>query len=106
MDHASRIEGVGMSREPPVGDLERLEHQVEKQVQRMERAELERRTLLAQTAYIGVLGLLFVLPVIGGAYLGQWLDSLLAGYSMRWTLSLFFIGVVIGAANVYFFVRE
>jgi len=95
-----------MSSEPPVGDLERLEHQVEKQVQRMERAEREGRTLLAQTVYVGVLGLLFVLPVIGGAYLGQWLDSLLAGYSMRWTLSLIFIGVVIGAANVYFFVRE
>lgn len=95
-----------MNREPPDGDREGLERQVEKQVRRIERAERERRTLLAQTAYIGVLGLLFVLPVIGGAYLGQWLDSLMAGYSMRWTLSLIFIGVVIGAANVYFFVRE
>ena len=95
-----------MSGEPPVGDREKLEHQVEKQVQRIERAEKERSTLLAQTAYIGVLGLLFVLPVIGGAYLGRWLDSLLEGYSMRWTLSLIFLGVVVGAVNVYFFVRE
>ncbi len=95
-----------MSREPPNGDQERLERQVDNQVRRMERAERERRTLLAQTVYIGVLGLLFVLPVIGGAYLGQWLDGLLAGYSMRWTLSLIFLGVVVGAANVYFFVRE
>jgi len=95
-----------MSGEPPGGDREKLEHQVEKQVQRMERAERERPTLLAQTAYIGVLGLLFVLPVIGGAYLGRWLDSLVEGYSMRWTLSLIFVGVVVGAVNVYFFVRE
>jgi ATP synthase protein I len=95
-----------MSGEPPGGDREKLEHQVEKQVQRMERAEKERPTLLAQTAYIGVLGLLFVLPVIGGAYLGRWLDSLVEGYSMRWTLSLIFVGVVVGAVNVYFFVRE
>lgn len=95
-----------MSREPPNGDQERLERQVDNQVRRMERAERERRTLLAQTVYIGVLGLLFVLPVIDGAYLGQWLDGLLAGYSMRWTLSLIFLGVVVGAANVYFFVRE
>lgn len=95
-----------MSGEPPVGDREKLEHQVEKQVQRMERAEKERSTLLAQTAYIGVLGLLFVLPVIGGAYLGRWLDSLFEGYSMRWTLSLICLGVVVGAVNVYFFVRE
>jgi ATP synthase protein I len=95
-----------MSSEPPVRDREKLEHQVEKQVQRMERAEKERPTLLAQTAHIGVLGLLFVLPVIGGAYLGRWLDSLFEGYSMRWTLSLICLGVVVGAVNVYFFVRE
>lgn len=95
-----------MSSEPPLGDREELEHRVEKQVERMQRAEQERPTLLAQTAYIGVLGLLFVLPVVGGAYLGRWLDSLLQGYSMRWTLSLLFLGVVVGAANVYFFVRD
>jgi ATP synthase protein I len=85
---------------------EALEQEVEKQARRMERAEKERRTLLSQTAYIGVLGLLFVLPVIGGAYFGRWLDGLVEGYSVRWTLSLIFLGVVIGAANVYFFVRE
>ena len=95
-----------MSGEPPIGDREKLENQVEKQVQRIERAEKERSTLLAQTAYVGVLGLLFVLPVIGGAYLGRWLDSLFEGYSMRWTLSLICLGVVVGAVNVYFFVRE
>ena len=87
-------------------DREQLEHQVEKQVGRMERAEKERPTLLAQTAYVGVLGLLFVLPVIGGAYLGRWFDSLLEGYSIRWTLSMLMLGVVVGAANVYFFVRD
>lgn len=95
-----------MSGEPPDADQDKLEHQVDEQVRRMERAEKERSTLLAQTAFIGVLGLLFVLPVIGGAYLGRWLDGLFEGYSMRWTLSLIFLGVVAGAANVYFFVRE
>ena len=95
-----------MSSKPPGGDREQLEHQIEKQVGRMERAEKERPTLLAQTAFTGVLGLLFVLPVIGGAYLGRWFDSLLEGYSIRWTLSMLMLGVVVGAANVYFFVRD
>lgn len=95
-----------MSSEPPVADRQQLEQQIEKQVRRMERAERERPTLLAQTAYIGVLGLLFVLPVIGGAYLGRWIDGLLEGYSMRWTLSMLFLGIVVGAVNVYFFVRD
>lgn len=85
---------------------ERLRKRVVLQARRMKKAERERPTLLAQTTYIGTLGLLFVLPVVGGAYLGRWLDGLMEGYSMRWTLSLIFLGVVIGAINVYLFVRE
>jgi ATP synthase protein I len=83
-----------------------LKAQLERQARRMKRAEHERPTLLGQTVYLGTLGLLFVLPVIGGAYLGQWLDSLLAGYSVRWTLSLILLGVFMGALNVYLFIRE
>lgn len=95
-----------MSHQAPVPEPEQLRQQVDKQIRRMERAEQERRTVLAQAATIGILGLLFVLPVVGGAYLGRWFDSLAEGYSMRWTLSMLFVGVVVGAANVYFFVRE
>lgn len=87
-------------------EQEKLEEQVEKAAKRMERAEKEHSTVLAQTAFVGVLGLLFVLPVVGGAYLGRWIDGLFEGYSMRWTLSLIFLGIVIGAVNVYYFVRE
>lgn len=80
--------------------------QVERQARRLKKAERERPTLLGQTVYIGTLGLLFVLPVVGGAYLGHWLDSLQAGYSVRWTLGLILAGVVLGAINVYLFIRE
>jgi ATP synthase protein I len=72
----------------------------------MKKAERERPTLIAQTVYIGTLGLLFVLPVIGGAYLGRWLDGLMAGYSIRWTMSLILLGVFVGGLNVYLFIRE
>lgn len=87
-------------------EQEKIEEQVEKAARRLEQADKERATVLAQTAFVGVLGLLFVLPVIGGAYLGRWIDGLLEGYSMRWTLSLIFLGIVIGAFNVYYFIRE
>jgi len=83
-----------------------LRKQVERQARRMKQAERNRPTLIGQTVYVGTLGLLFVLPVIGGAYLGQWLDSLAAGYSTRWTLSLILLGILVGALNVYFFIRE
>jgi len=88
---------------PQISDLRK---QVERQVKRMKKAELERPTLIGQTVYIGTLGLMFVLPVIGGAYLGKWLDSLVAGYSVRWTVSLILVGVFVGAVNVYLFIRE
>lgn len=85
---------------------EKLRQKIERQARRMRQAEKEQPTLLAQTVYVGTLGLLFTLPVVGGAYLGRWLDSLFEGYSMRWTLSLIITGVVIGVVNVYLFVRE
>jgi ATP synthase protein I len=86
--------------------LDELRKQVERQAKRMEKAERDRPTLIGQTVYVGTLGLLFVLPVIGGAYLGQWLDSLAPEYSTRWTLSLILLGIFVGALNVYLFIRE
>ena len=72
----------------------------------MQRAERDRPTLLANTVYIGTLGLVFVLPVVGCAYLGHWLDGLAEGYSFRWTLNLLLLGVAVGAMNVYLMIRE
>jgi ATP synthase protein I len=83
-----------------------LKHKVEQQARRMQRAEQERSSLLAQSIYLGTLALLLVLPVVIGAYLGRWLDTLVHGYSVRWTVSLIVLGVAIGAFNVYLFVRE
>jgi len=84
----------------------RLKEEVAKQIQRMKQAERDRPTLLRQTVYLGTLGLLFVVPVIVGAYVGRWLDGLSDGYSMRWTLSLIVLGVGVGAVSVYLNVKE
>ena len=89
-----------------MNDRQRLREDVERQVKRMKQAEKERHTLMAQTVFLGTLGLVFVLPVIAGAYLGNWIDDMLEGYSMRWTLSLMFLGIIIGAVKVYLLVRE
>jgi ATP synthase protein I len=83
-----------------------LKEEVAKQIRRMKQAEHDRPTLLRQTVYLGTLGLLLVVPVIVGAYVGRWLDSLSPGYSMRWTLSLIVLGVGVGALNVYLNVKE
>lgn len=89
-----------------MSDRKRLSNDVERQVKRMKKAEKERPTLLAQTIFLGTLGLVFVLPVIAGAYLGRWLDTMVEGYSIRWTLSLLFLGVIVGGVNVYLIMRE
>lgn len=83
-----------------------LKDKIASQIRRMKKAEQERSSILAQTIYIGTLGLVMVLPIVAGAYLGHWLDSLVEGYSSRWTLSLLLTGVVLGVFNVYFLVKE
>lgn len=90
----------------PTRDEERLRERVERDAGRLKKAAAEREGLLVQTVYLTTLGLVFVLPVVGGAYLGQWLDGLSAGYSLRWTLSLLFLGLVVGVFNVYFLIRS
>jgi len=87
-------------------DRDRLKANIEKQAQRMAQAEKDRPTLIAQTVFLGTLALLFVLPVVGGAYLGRWIDNLIAGYSYRWTVSLLITGVFIGGMNVYLYIRR
>lgn len=87
-------------------DDKRLHERVERQSQRLRQAEHDRPTILAQTVYLGTLGLVFVLPVILGAYLGRWLDTQLSGYSISWTISLIFVGVVVGGINVWLMIRE
>lgn len=89
-----------------MNDRHDLERSVERKVQRMRQAERERQTVLSQTVYIGTIGLLFVLPIVGGAYLGRWLDARLEGYSVQWTTSLIVVGAIIGAINVYLLIRE
>jgi len=87
-------------------DDDKLREDVEKRVRRMQRAERERDSLLAQSVYMGTLALLFVLPVVAGAYIGNWLDDLAEGYSFRWTIGLIFAGLVVGVINVYIYIRE
>ena len=87
-------------------DRDELRKQIERQARRMKQAERDQPTLMSQTVYIGTLGLVFVLPVVGGAYLGHWLDSLVAGYSIRWTVSLILLGVMVGGINVYLMIRD
>ena len=54
----------------------------------------------------GAMKVLFLVPLIGGAYLGHWLDGLNEGYSTRWSVNLILLGLVLGIFNVIVFVRK
>jgi ATP synthase protein I len=86
--------------------LEELKRRVRQQARRMQKAERDRPTLMGQTVYIGSLGILLVLPIVGGVYLGHWLDERSSGYSIHWTIGMLLLGLVIGIINVYLFIRE
>lgn len=75
-------------------------------VQRLkEKASNPARFVVGIVLYGGTLGLLFSVPTVAGAYLGRWIDSLMPGYSVRWTISLVLLGIVVGAFSVMHFLR-
>ncbi len=84
----------------------RLRETLSEQAKRLRKAETERDSLLMQTAFAGTLGLLLALPIVAGAYLGHWLDSLADGYSVRWTLGCILLGIALGIVNVWLFIKE
>ena len=85
---------------------ERWRQDVARDTRRLAEAERGRRSLLAQTVFLGTLSVLFLQPLIGGAYLGRWLDGLHEGYSVRWTVNLILLGLALGVLNVYLFIRR
>ncbi|MEA3219946.1 AtpZ/AtpI family protein [Immundisolibacter sp.] len=89
-----------------MNDGRRLREEVERDARRLDAARRGKRSVLAQARFLGTLGLVMVLPMVAGAYLGRWLDERLPGYSQSWTLSLLLLGVLVGAINVYLMLRD
>lgn len=85
---------------------QKLVDTIKKDISREKKASNEQKTILAQTVYLGTIGIMISLPIVFGAYLGQWLDEKLQGFSVSWTISLIIVGVFVGAVNVFFFVRR
>lgn len=84
----------------------RLREEVDRDVRRLDEASRRKHSVLTQARFLGTLGLVMVLPMVAGAYLGRWLDEHLPGYSQSWTLGLLLLGVLLGAINVYLMLRD
>jgi ATP synthase protein I len=83
----------------------KLLEQTRRDIKRLKNKGHKPATWIGIFFYGGTVGFLFIVPIIGGAYLGLWLDKLIKGYSDHWTLSLIFLGIAVGAYNVYRFLR-
>lgn len=70
-----------------------------------ENKEESRSRMLQVLSMASELGFAISLPIAGGAFLGQLLDTKF-GSSPRMTLSLIFLGVFMGGANIYFIIKE
>ena len=90
----------------PEGPYQELKKRVQKSISKLEKAKKEQPTVLSQTIFLGTIGIIFILPVIIGAYLGVWLDNKLQGFSFSWTISSIIVGVFVGAFDVYLFIKE
>ena len=87
-------------------NYQQLKDAVNRDQSRQKKAQQERSTLMQATRILGVFGLMLVLPIVGGAYLGLWLDGFADDYSVRWTVGFILLGVMLGGFNAWLSLRE
>ncbi len=64
-------------------------------------SKTERRGFWGTVTYIGSISVMFVIPVVIGAYVGWLIDGKYRTGSISWTLTFILIGVFVGAYSVY-----
>jgi len=86
--------------------LDHMRERMAERAHRMKTARSRATRLWAGFGLVGALGWMIVLPMVGGAYLGLWLDRTL-GTNLSFTLALMLLGLVAGGYGVWrFFLRE
>jgi len=75
---------------------------IDKSAKELLKARREKKDFWHYASIVGAGGWLFVIPVVGSAYLGRYLDKKL-GSGILWTAALIVIGIAIGIYNVWYF---
>jgi ATP synthase protein I len=81
---------------------DRFSREIDDSARKLLRARADRRVVWRHAALLGVGGWLFVIPVVGGAYLGRYLDRRHAG-GQSWTLTLILLGLAVGVYNFWLY---
>lgn len=77
--------------------------EIESSVKKYKTSKKKRKEFWTYISRITVVGWLFVIPVVAGAYLGRYLDRRY-GSNVSWTITLIIIGVAVGIYNAWRFI--
>jgi ATP synthase protein I len=85
---------------------ERFRADVARKAARRRRAAREKdRGVWFSLGLFGLVGWSIAIPTLLGVALGVWIDARWPG-AISWTLSLLFVGVVVGCLNAWYWVKQ
>lgn len=90
----------------PENDAERMSNKIGSKAERKMRArEQKDRGVWFGLGMFGLVGWAVAVPTVLGILVGLWLDQRFPG-KPSWTLTLLFLGVVLGCLNAWYWVRR
>ena len=91
----------------PPGNPPRLEDQVQKKAERRHWAQTQgRRSVWFGFGMFGLIGWAVAIPTVLGITLGIWLDRHWPAGQISWTISLLFVGIILGCINAWRWVNR
>ena len=66
----------------------------------------DRRDLCVSVGMVGILGFIFLCPIVIGIFAGEWLDSKIHIPHISWRLLLMSFGFILGYFNAYLWVKK
>jgi ATP synthase protein I len=98
--------GMGKDKDP-AGIPPGLEQQVQNKTARRRWAQAhERRSVWFGFGMFGLIGWAVTIPTVLGIALGVWLDRHWPAGQISWTISLLFVGIILGCINAWRWVNR
>jgi ATP synthase protein I len=91
--------------QPPVTGAQIADEIGRKARRKLKARDERRRGVWFGLGMFGLVGWAVAVPTLLGIVLGLWLDDLLPG-EISWTLTLLFIGIVLGCLNAWYWVSR